>query len=75
MDPRLWIGRSPDRLTLEERRALIGKYIALEIYTPHETPLRRIEAFGDSLAECLRELKARSLDPALFEFTRLEPPY
>lgn len=75
LDARRSIGRSPYRLTLDERRALIGKYIALEIYTPREIPLRRIEAFGDSLAECVRELKARGLDPALFEFTRLEPPY
>lgn len=75
LDARRWIGRSPDRLTLEERHALTGKYIALEIYTPREIPLRRIEALGDSLAECVRELRTRGLDPALFEFTRLEPPY
>jgi hypothetical protein len=74
-DASRWIGRSPDRLSLEERRALIGKYIALEIYTPREIPLRRIEALGDSLADCARELRARGLDPALFEFTMLEPPY
>jgi len=74
-DARRWIGRSPDRLTLVERRALIGKCIALEIYTPRETPLRRIEALGDSFEECARELKARGLDPALFEFSFLEPPY
>ncbi len=69
------IGRSPERLTLEERIQLAGKYIALEFYSPETLPLRRIEAIGDSLDECVRMLKARGLDPAQFEFTRLPPPY
>jgi len=69
------IGRSPDRLTLSERLALTGKYIALEIYTPEALPLRRIEAIGDSVAECVRTLKSRGLDPAKFEYSRLPPPY
>ena len=47
-DPQQAIGRSPDRLSLDERRALIGKYVALEIYTPEDLPLRRIEAIGDN---------------------------
>ena len=74
-DPKLAIGRSPDRLTLDERHALTGKYIALEIYTPDRLPLRRIEAIGDSVAECVRQLVARGLDPVQFEFSRLTPPY
>ncbi len=69
------MGRSPDRLTLEERLALIGKYIALEIYTPEDLPLRRIEAIGDSVQECAHQLSARGLDPLRFEFSRLAPPY
>jgi hypothetical protein len=69
------IGRSPDDLSLEERLKLAGKYIALEIYTPAALPLRRIEAIGDSLPDCVRMLKARGLDPADFEFTRLPQPY
>lgn len=69
------IGRNPDRLTLTERLALAGKYIALEIYSPATIPLRRIEAIGDSMAECLRTLRSRGLDPQHFEFTRLAPPY
>jgi len=69
------IGRSPDRLTLPERLALTGKYIALEIYTPEALPLRRIEAIGDSMAECVRTLKSRGLDPAKFEYSRLPRPY
>ena len=74
-DPQLAIGRSPDRLTLHERRALTGKYIALEIYTPEDLPLRRIEAIGDSVQECVAQLAARGLDPIRFEFTRLGPAY
>ena len=69
------LGRNPDRLTLTERQALAGKYIALEIYSPEAIPLRRIEAIGDSLAECLRSLKSRGLDPRQFEFSRLGKPY
>jgi hypothetical protein len=69
------IGRSPERLTLEERFALAGKYVALEIYTPQAIPLRRIEAIGDSTGECVGGLKARGLDPARFEFVRITRPY
>jgi len=69
------LGRNPDRLTPAERLALAGKYIALEIYSPDTIPLRRIEAIGDSLAECLRTLKSRGLDARQFEFTRLAKAY
>ena len=74
-DPQHAIGRSPDDLSLGERRALTGKYIALEIYTPEDLPLRRIEAIGDSVVECVLQLVARGLDPVRFEFSRLAPPY
>jgi hypothetical protein len=69
------LGRSPDRLSIQERFALAGKFVALEVYTPETIPLRRIEAMGDSAAECMRALSARGLNPALFEFVRLTPPY
>ena len=69
------VGRAPERLTLEERLQLAGKYVALEIYSPENLPLRRIEAIGDSLDECVRMLQNRGLNPAHFEFTRLPPPY
>ena len=55
-DPRQAIGRSPDSLSLAERLAFAGKHIALEIYTPENLALRRIEGIGDSLEECLRML-------------------
>jgi len=69
------LGRNPDQLSLEERTELAGKYVALEIYTPESLPLRRIEAIGDSVAECVRMLQSRGLDPAKFEFTRLKLAY
>jgi len=69
------LGRSPDELSLDERVHLTGKYIAMEMYTPQALPMRRIEAIGDSLGECVRMLKARGLDSALFEFSRLPAPY
>jgi len=69
------IGRSPDQLSLRERLSLAGQLIALEIYTPKTLPLRRIEAIGDTLADCLVTLKSRGLDPSRFEFVRLRPPY
>ncbi len=69
------IGRGPEQLSLAERLELAGKYVAFEIYTPEALPLRRIEAIGDSIEECVRMLKSRGLDPRLFEFTRLTPPY
>ena len=74
-DPKRAIGHSPEELTLEERLALSGKLIALEIYSPDTLPLRRIEAIGNSVAECLSQLSARGLDPSNFEFSRLLPPY
>jgi hypothetical protein len=74
-DPQRAIGRSPDRLNLDERHALAGKYVALEIYTPEELPLRRIEAIGNDAQECVKQLVARGLDPTRFEFTRLTQPY
>jgi hypothetical protein len=74
-DPRQAVGRNPDRLTLQERTALAGKIIALEIYTPDTFPFRRIEAIGDSLEACIRMLRERGLDPRRFEYSPLEPPY
>lgn len=65
------IGRPPESLTLEERRMLVGKFVAMEIYTPETLPLRRIEAIGDNLADCVRMLKSRGLEPTAFEFSQL----
>jgi hypothetical protein len=69
------IGRSPDTLTLQERISFAGKHVALEIYTPGNLALRRIEAVGDSLEECIRTLQDRGLDPRKFEFTLIAPAF
>ena len=69
------LGRSPEELNLEERTALARSWIALEIYSPKTTPLRRIEAIGDTVEECIALLRKRGLEPAKFEFSRLKPPY
>jgi len=74
-DPRNAIGREPELLSLEERFAWAGKCVALEIYSPQTTPLRRIEAIGGSIQECVRQLQERGLDPARFEFSLLTRPY
>ncbi|MGH9723138.1 MAG: hypothetical protein ACRD8O_23245 [Bryobacteraceae bacterium] len=74
-DPKRAIGRAPEALNLEERLALTGKFIALEVYSPATTPLRRIEAIGNSVEECISQLSARGLDPTLFEFTILKRPH
>jgi len=63
------VGKSPDRLTLGERTATAGKWIALEVYTPETLPLRVIEALGDTAAECIRKLEDRGLNPRTFEFS------
>ena len=74
-DPKRAIGHAPEDLNLEERLALNGKIIALEIYSPATLPLRRIEAIGDSAGECVAQLRSRGLDPENFEFSRLLKPY
>ena len=62
------IGRAPERLSLVERAALAGKWIALEVYTPETLPLKRIEAIGGSVSDCVTQLQQRGLDPRVFEF-------
>ncbi len=74
-DPSQALGRNPDRLTVEERMALAGKFIALEVYSPETLPLRRIEAIGTTMEDCVRMLQSRGLDPRQFEFSILSWPY
>jgi hypothetical protein len=74
-DPSQALGRNPDRLTVEERMALAGKWVALEVYTPETLPLRRIEAIGNSMEDCVRMLQSRGLNARQFEFTILNWPY
>lgn len=75
LDPSSFLGRAPEWLSLDEQRLLSGWWIALEIYSPRTTPLRRIEALGKSAAECSLILEQRGLDPREYECVLLRPPY
>ena len=75
IEPKKILGRAPERLTLDEQNALAGKFIAMEIYSPATLPSRRIEALGDTVDDCIRQLTARGLDPKIFEFSRLKPNF
>jgi hypothetical protein len=70
-----FVGRSWERLTLDERELLYGSYIGREMYSPRALPLQRIEALADSVEACVAMLKQRGLDPLNFEFVRIDPPY
>ncbi len=65
------IGRAPERLSIDERGALAGKWVALEIYTPATLPLKRIAAIGASVVDCVAELQQQGLDPRIFEFVMI----
>lgn len=69
------VGQAPDRLDLATREATVGKVIAMEIYTPKNLALQRIEAIGDSVQECVAQLRERGRDPLDHEFSRLNPPF
>ena len=69
------IGCAPDRLDLATREATVGKVIAMQLYSPKNLALQRIEAIGDSVPECVAQLKERGLDPLDHEFSRLNPPF
>ncbi len=74
VDPSTLIGSEIDSLTYEQCLALAGKWIALELYSPQTTPVRRIEAVAESPAGCINALRSRSLDPANFEFESFIAP-
>gem|GEM_PF-406368 len=69
------IGRAPEELSIAERFAFAGKWVALERYSPQTLPLRTIEAIGSTVTECVEQLRSRGADPAKFEFIVLTPPY
>ena len=50
------------KLSIEERGALAGKWIALEIYASHST-MKRIEAIGASVVDCVTQLQERDHGP------------
>ena len=84
--PQTLLGRAVEDLSLTERLQYAGTWMAFRIYAPPhkvsregieyvDVRLRRIEAYGESMAECSAQLRSRNLDPADFEFFPLKPPY
>ncbi len=69
-----FIGREPERLNLEDRTALAGKWVALEMYSPSTLPARRIEAVAESPGGCIQQLNERGLDARVFEFSLCGAP-
>ena len=80
------LGRAVEDLSLTERLKYAGTWVAFRIYAPPhkvsregieyvDVRLRRIEAAGESMAECAAQLRHRNLDAADFEFFPLKPPY
>jgi hypothetical protein len=68
-------GRSHDRLTLDERAALVGYYMARQVYSPKNLALQRIETVGESVGACVENLKRAGKNPLDYEFTRFNPAY
>jgi hypothetical protein len=73
--PNRLLGKPVDGLSLSDRWSLAGKWIATGLYSPERLPLRIIEAVGTSAVDCVRQLQARGLDPALYHYELLEQPY
>jgi hypothetical protein len=69
------IGRSLDSLSLDDRWALAGRWIAIELYSPQRLPLRVMEAIGADARDCIQQLRERGLDPARFEYSPVPQPY
>jgi hypothetical protein len=69
------IGRSPETLSIPERMALAGQWIAIEIYSPETLPLRLIAAIGSSAAGCASKLTSQGLDATRFEYSMIKPAY
>ncbi len=69
------VGLPVDRLDLATREAVVGKVVAVQIYTPKNLALQRIEAIGESVQECVKQLEATGKDPLEFEFSRMNPPF
>ncbi len=74
-DFRELIGQAPDRLDLATRDEIVGKVVAMRIYSPQNLALQRIQAIGDSVEDCVRQLQDGGLDPLDYEFTRMNPPF
>ena len=70
-----FIGKSLDGLPLSDRWEISETWIATELYSPQRLPLRTIEAIGADARDCIRQLRERGRDPALFEYSPVPQPY
>jgi len=75
VDPGTLVGSYPERLSLEQLKALAGYVVALELYTPETVPVRRIAGIGETVEGCMADLVARGLEPRHFEYIMLKAPY
>ena len=80
------LGRAVEDLTVTDRWQYANTWVAFRLYSPPQkvtrdgieyvdVRLRRIEAAGHSIEECMAELHRRNQNPTEFEFTPLKPPY
>jgi hypothetical protein len=80
------VGRAVEDLNLTERWQYANLWVAFRMYSPPgkvtrngveyvDVRLRRMEAAGKSIEECVSQLRSWNLDPSEFEFTVLKPPY
>jgi hypothetical protein len=80
------LGRRVEELSLTERLQYANKWLAFRIYEPPEkvtrdgmeyvdVRVRKVEAAGDSMEECVSQLRRQNLNPAEYEFTILKQPY
>ncbi len=69
------IGKSIDALPLKVRWTLTGRWMAVELYSPERLPLRILAAVGDDARDCVAQLRANGVDPALYHFELITEPY
>jgi hypothetical protein len=80
------VGRRVDELSLPERMKYANQWMAFRMYSPPgkvtrdgmefvDVRIRKVEAAGNSVEDCIEQLRRQNLDPAEFEFTILKPPY
>ena len=70
-----YVGKYLDGLPLRDRWALTGKWVATELYSSARLPLRILRAVGTDAKDCVAQIKMNGLNPALFEYEPVPPPY
>ncbi|MDX2150431.1 MAG: hypothetical protein SFV54_06840 [Bryobacteraceae bacterium] len=69
------LGRVPEELSIDDRRAFAGWWIAVPLYSPATLPPRAIAAAAPSSAACIAALRSQGRDPRAFELTIVQPPF